>query len=84
MVHDRLPAATVRVIAEDYAKGFRRYDVGAMLQAIASAVQDRNNLKEYAQKGYISTVNNKKEQKQSVSQDFGIRLRRLRCIAHGC
>jgi predicted alpha-1,2-mannosidase len=60
---------SVPVIAEAYAKGFRNYDVEAVYQSMRdTAMQDRNNLKEYREKGYISTADKKNEQKQSVSR----------------
>jgi len=52
-----------------YQKGFHRYDVEAAYQAIRdTAMQDRNELKEYRERGYISTDPDKNHQKQSVSR----------------
>lgn len=58
---------SIPVIVDAYRKGFRRYDVEAVYQAMRdTAMQDRNFLKEYRERGYIST--SEKERKQSVSR----------------
>lgn len=44
----------IPVIAEAYAKGFRRYDVEAAYKAVhGTAMGDRDYLKEYREKGYV-------------------------------
>jgi predicted alpha-1,2-mannosidase len=56
---------SIPVIVDAYKKGFRRYDVEAIYQAMRdTAMQDRNELKEYREKGYIPSA----EGKQSVSR----------------
>jgi predicted alpha-1,2-mannosidase len=56
---------SIPVIVEAYKKGFRRYDVEAIYAAMRdTAMQDRNELKEYREKGYISSG----EGKQSVAR----------------
>lgn len=60
---------SVPVLVDAYQKGFRRHDSEAVYQAIRdTAMQDRNELKEYRERGYISTVTDKNQQKQSVSR----------------
>jgi predicted alpha-1,2-mannosidase len=59
----------IPVIAEAYAKGFRRYDAKAAYKAMHdTSMQDRgwNFMKEYRDRGYIPT--SKTEGKQSVSR----------------
>jgi predicted alpha-1,2-mannosidase len=57
----------IPVIAEAYAKGFRRYDAKAAYEAMRdTSMQDRNFLNEYRERGYIPT--SKTEGKQSVSR----------------
>ena len=63
----------IPVIAEAYAKGFRRYDVEAVYQAMRDALmQDRNHMDEYRAKGYVpsssDTTTPRGEQRQSVSR----------------
>jgi predicted alpha-1,2-mannosidase len=59
------------VIAEAYAKGFRRTDAEAVYQAMrAVSMQDRNWLGEYRKFGYIPGNKNKDEGKESVSRTF--------------
>lgn len=56
---------SIPVIVDAYRKGFRRYDVEAIYQAMRdTAMQDRNELKEYRERGYISTG----QGKQSVAR----------------
>ena len=56
------------MIVDAYKKGFRRYDVEAVYQAMRdTAMQDRNELKEYRERGYISTPEKKDQHKESVS-----------------
>ncbi|MBN2577993.1 MAG: GH92 family glycosyl hydrolase [Pirellulales bacterium] len=58
---------SIPVIAEAYAKGFRRFDAEAAYQAMRdSMMQDRNFLNEYRQYGYIPTG----KDKQSVSRSL--------------
>ena len=63
----------IPVIAEAYAKGFRRYDAEAVYQAMRDALmQDRNHMAEYRAKGYVpsstDTTTPRGEQNQSVSR----------------
>jgi predicted alpha-1,2-mannosidase len=59
---------SIPVMVDAYRKGFRRYDVEAAYQAIRDTMlQDRNELKEYRERGYVSTTNDKKDHKRSVS-----------------
>ena len=63
----------IPVIAEAYAKGFRRYDVEAVYQAMRDAsMQDRDHLGEYRAKGYVPSSTDlttpRGEQNQSVSR----------------
>jgi predicted alpha-1,2-mannosidase len=58
---------SIPVIAEAYAKGFRRFDAEAAYQAMRdSMMQDRNFLNEYRKFGYIPTG----KDKQSVSRSL--------------
>jgi len=63
----------IPVVAEAYAKGFRRYDVEAVYQAMRDALmQDRNLMAAYSAKGYVpsstDTTTPRGEQNQSVSR----------------
>ncbi len=63
----------IPVIAEAYAKGFRRYDVEAVYQAMRDALmQDRNLMGDYRAKGYVpsstDTTTARGGQNQSVSR----------------
>jgi predicted alpha-1,2-mannosidase len=56
---------SIPVIVDAYKKGFRRYDVEAIYAAMRdTAMQDRNELKDYRENGYIRSA----EGKQSVSR----------------
>jgi predicted alpha-1,2-mannosidase len=57
------------VILDAYAKGFRRYDVEAVYQAMRdTAMQDRNELKFYRELGYIPSEANDNGGRESVSR----------------
>ena len=58
---------SIPVIAEAYFKGIRGFDAGATLDAMLDSMnQDRNDLKEYRQRGYIA--HDKNPRKQGVSK----------------
>jgi predicted alpha-1,2-mannosidase len=59
----------IPVIVDAYAKGFRGFDAEAIYAAMRDAVmQDRAFMGEYSKYGYVLTLANKKDQKQSVSR----------------
>lgn len=69
---------SIPVIAESYAKGFRRYDAEAVFQAMRdTSMQDRNLLGEYRQHGFIPSG----EHKQAVSRTLEYALDDW-CVAH--
>ena len=51
---------SIPVIVDAYKKGFRRYDVEAIYAAMRdTAMQDRNELKDYREKGYVPSAEGK-------------------------
>jgi predicted alpha-1,2-mannosidase len=56
---------SIPVIVDAYRKGFRRYDVGAIFDAMVdTAMQDRNELKLYREHGFVPSA----KDRQSVSR----------------
>lgn len=56
---------SIPVIVDAYKKGFRHYDVEAIYAAMRdTAMQDRNELKEYRERGYVTSA----QGRQSVSR----------------